>query len=127
MTPSRSRFHTCSGGFTLVELMVGCAVLLLIAGALSSILFQSQHSYQSQQSILEVTQDARAAMDQVCTYFRQAGNDPEEYLKDNDIPPIELLAAKQDLQTSEALLSEVIAGQRSLLPPQLLLLPRHEA
>ncbi len=93
MTPSRSRLHTCSGGFTLVELMVGCAVLLLIAGALGSILFQSQHSYQSQQSILEVTQDARAAMDQVCTYFRQAGNDPEDYLKDNDIPPIELLAA----------------------------------
>ena len=91
MTPSRSRFHTCSGGFTLVELIVACGVLVLITGTLTSILSQSQHAYQSQQYILEVTQEARAAMDQVCAYLRQAGNDPEDYLKVNDIPPIELL------------------------------------
>ncbi len=91
MNPSRSGFHTCSRGFTLIEMIVASAVLVLIAGALSSILAQSQHSYQSQQYILEVTQEARAAMDQVCAYLRQAGNDPEDYLKDNSIPPIELL------------------------------------
>ena len=93
MTPSRSRFHTCSRGFTLIEMLVASAVLVLIAGSLTSILSQSQHSYKSQQYILEVTQEARAAMDQVCAYLRQAGNDPQDYLKANNIPPIELLGA----------------------------------
>lgn len=91
MTQSRSRFNSCSRGFTLVEMLAASLVLAVLGGAIISLLSQSQHSYQSQQGILEVTQQARAAMDQVCTYLRQAGNDPEDYLKNNSIPPIELL------------------------------------
>jgi type II secretory pathway pseudopilin PulG len=91
MNPSRAFFNTCSRGFTLAEIVIANAVLVVAAGAIFSVFYQSQHSLKSQQDILEVTQQARAAMLQVSSYLRQAGNDPEGYLRDNDIPPIELL------------------------------------
>ncbi len=93
MTPSRAFFNTCSRGFTLAEILIANAVLVVAAGAIFSLFFQSQHSFESQQDILEATQQARAAMLQINSYLRQAGNDPEGYLRDNDIPPIELLGA----------------------------------
>ena len=93
MTQSRALFSTCSRGFTLVEMIIANAVLVIATGAIFSIFSQSQYSYEAQQDILEVTQQARVAMLQVSTYLRQAGNDPEGYLRDNDIPPIELLGA----------------------------------
>jgi type II secretory pathway pseudopilin PulG len=91
MSPSRAFFNTCSRGFTLAEIVIANAVLVVAAGAIFSVFFQSQHSLESQKDILEVTQQARAAMLQVSSYLRQAGNDPQGYLRDNDIPPIELL------------------------------------
>ncbi len=91
MNPSRAFFNTCSRGFTLAEIVIANAVLVVAAGAIFSVFYQSQHSLESQQDILEVTQQARAAMLQVSSYLRQAGNDPEGYLRDNNIPPIELL------------------------------------
>ena len=91
MNPSRAFFNTCSRGFTLAEIVIANAVLVVAAGAIFSVFYQSQHSLKSQQDILEVTQQARAAMLQVSSYLRQAGNDPEGYLRDNNIPPIELL------------------------------------
>jgi len=93
MTPSRAFFNTCSRGFTLAEIVIANAVLVVAAGAMFSVFSQSQHSFDSQQDILEVTRQARAAMLQVSSYLRQAGNDPEGYLRDNNIPPIELLGA----------------------------------
>ena len=93
MTPSRAFLNTCSRGFTLAEIVIANAVLVVAAGAIFSVFFQSQHSFESQQDILEVTRQARAAMLQVSFYLRQAGNDPEGYLRDNGIPPIELLGA----------------------------------
>jgi type II secretory pathway pseudopilin PulG len=91
MNPSRAFFNTCSRGFTLAEIVIANAVLVVAAGAIFSVFFQSQHSLESQQDILEVTQQARAAVLQVSSYLRQAGNDPEGYLRDNSIPPIEIL------------------------------------
>ena len=91
MTPSRAFLNTCSRGFTLAEIVIANVVLVVAAGAMFSAFSQSQHSFESQQDILEVTRQARAAMFQVSSYLRQAGNDPEGYLRDNDIPPIELL------------------------------------
>jgi len=93
MNPLRAFFNTCSRGFTLAELVIANAVLVLAAGAIFSVFSQSQHSFESQQDILAVTQQARAAILQVSSYLRQAGNDPDGYLKDNDIPAIELLGA----------------------------------
>ncbi len=93
MTPSRAVLNTCSRGFTLAEILIANTVLVVAAGAMFSVFSQSQHSFESQQEILEVTRQARAAMLQVSSYLRQAGNDPQGYLRDNDIPPIEFLGA----------------------------------
>jgi len=93
MTPSRAFLNTCSRGFTLAEIVIANVVLVVAAGAMFSAFSQGQHSFESQQDILEVTRQARAAMLQVSSYLRQAGNDPEGYLRDNNIPPIELLGA----------------------------------
>ncbi len=91
MTPSRAFLNTCSRGFTLAELVIANVVLVVAAGAMFSSFSQTQHSFESQQGILEVTREARVAMLQVNSYLRQAGNDPEGYLRDNNIPAIELL------------------------------------
>ncbi|MCH8017316.1 MAG: hypothetical protein IH917_11900 [Acidobacteria bacterium] len=93
MTSSRAFLNTCSRGFTLVEIVIANAVLVVATGAMFSFFSQSQHSFESQRDIMEVTRQARAAMLQVSSYLRQAGNDPEGYLRDNGIPPIELLGA----------------------------------
>ena len=93
MTSSRAFLNTCSRGFTLSEIVIANAVLVVATGAMFSVFSQSQHSFESQRDILEVTRQARAAMLQVSSYLRQAGNDPEGYLRDNNIPPIELLGA----------------------------------
>ncbi len=93
MSPSRAFLNTCSRGFTLVEIVIANVVLVIATGAMFSVFSQSQYSFESQQDILEVTRQARVAMLQVNSYLRQAGNDPEGYLRDNGIPPIELLGA----------------------------------
>ena len=93
MTSSRAFLNTCSRGFTLVEIVIANVVLVVATGAMFSVFSQSQHSFESQRDILEVTRQARVAMLQVSSYLRQAGNDPEGYLRDNNIPPIELLGA----------------------------------
>lgn len=63
------------------------AVLTLIAGAIFTLLHQSQRSYQSQQDLSEVVQQARNAMDQITTSLRQAGNDSEEIFGSETPPP----------------------------------------
>ncbi|MDA2928359.1 hypothetical protein MYX84_00170 [Acidobacteria bacterium AH-259-O06] len=66
-----------SRGVTLVEALVATVVLLLVAGAIVSILFQSQKSYADQHDLIEASEIARAAMNQIQSFLRQAGNDPE--------------------------------------------------
>jgi len=74
-------------GFSLMEMMVTTIVLALVTGSIYTLMFQGQRSYQSQQSIIGVTQDARIALDQITGFVRQAGNDPE----DIGFTPIEIL------------------------------------
>jgi len=62
----------------LVEMLLSCAILVIMGGAIFTLSNQSQRSYQSQQDLTEVVQAARIAMDRITTYIRQAGNDPEE-------------------------------------------------
>lgn len=96
-----------SRGFTLAEMLIATAVLALISAAIFTLLFQSQDAYQSQEEIVEVTQQARIAMDQIVRYIRQAGNDPEDILDSQTAPgghghsglyPIEILTVGPDYQ-----------------------------
>ncbi|MDA2938734.1 type II secretion system GspH family protein [Acidobacteria bacterium AH-259-A15] len=84
---SERRSHA-SGGFTLTEMLITTAVLSIVGGAIVALLWQSQRSYQSQQDLITVTQEARLAMDQIIRYLQLAGNDPEEIFA-SQTPPFE--------------------------------------
>ena len=76
--------HSWPGGFgdcrglTLVELLVATVVLLLLAGAIMSTMFRTQQAHESQSDLMEASQVARIAMNQIQAFLRQAGNDPLE-------------------------------------------------
>ncbi len=54
----------------------------------------SQLSYQSHEDVAQVLSTSRFSMDQLMTYFRQAGNDPQGYLAGSATSPIEILGTK---------------------------------
>jgi prepilin-type N-terminal cleavage/methylation domain-containing protein len=78
-------------GFTLVEMLLSILILAVVSGGVLSTFNNSQLSYQSHEDVAEVISKSRFSMDQLMTYFRQAGNDPEGYLASNTISPIEIL------------------------------------
>ncbi len=67
-----------AGGFTLVELLVAMLVGgILLAAVLMS--FQTQHrTYLGQEQVVELQQNARAAMDMIARDIRTAGYDPHD-------------------------------------------------
>jgi type II secretory pathway pseudopilin PulG len=67
-----------TAGVTLVEVMVATVVLLLVVAAILTIVSQSQQTYTSQYDLIEAAQIGRIAMNQIQSFLRQAGNDPEE-------------------------------------------------
>ena len=78
-------------GFTLVEMLLSILILAVVSGGVLTTFNNSQRSYQSHEDVTEVTAKSRFSMDQLMTYFRQAGNDPEGHLSSNAISPIEIL------------------------------------
>ena len=78
-------------GFTLMEMCLSIVILAIVSGGVLSTFNNSQLSYQSHEDVAEVISKSRFSMDQLMTYFRQAGNDPEGYLASNTISPIEIL------------------------------------
>jgi prepilin-type N-terminal cleavage/methylation domain-containing protein len=78
-------------GFTLVEMLLSIVILAIVSGGVLSTFNNSQLSYQSHEDVAEVISKSRFSMDQLMTYFRQAGNDPQGYLASNTISPIEIL------------------------------------
>ncbi len=78
MNKRRSLTDDPSRGFTLVEVLITCAILVIMGGAIFTLSNQSQRSYRSQQDLSQVVQQARIVMDRITGYIRQAGNDPEE-------------------------------------------------
>jgi prepilin-type N-terminal cleavage/methylation domain-containing protein len=78
-------------GFTLVEMLLSILILAIVSGGVLSTFNNSQLSYQSHEDVAEVISKSRFSMDQLMTYFRQAGNDPQGYLASNTISPIEIL------------------------------------
>ncbi len=80
-----------ASGFTLMEMLLSIVILAIVSGGVLSTFNNSQLSYQSHEDVAEVISKSRFSMDQLMTYFRQAGNDPEGYLASNTISPIEIL------------------------------------
>ena len=78
-------------GFTLVEMLLSILILAIVSGGVLSTFNNSQLSYQSHEDVAEVISKSRFSLDQLMTYFRQAGNDPVGHLASNAISPIEIL------------------------------------
>lgn len=78
-------------GFTLVEMLLSILILAIVSGGVFSTFNNSQLSYQSHEDVAEVISKSRFSLDQLMTYFRQAGNDPQGHLASNTIAPIEIL------------------------------------
>jgi prepilin-type N-terminal cleavage/methylation domain-containing protein len=63
-------------GFSLVELLVSVAIIVLLMSAVFPFLFQSQKKYQTNQVVSEANQSARAAMEVMTQEIGQAGFNP---------------------------------------------------
>jgi type II secretory pathway pseudopilin PulG len=68
--------HQNNRGFTSVEALIAIVVLLVLLGAIMSTFYQSQKLYTSQHDLIEASQAGRVAMNQIQSFLRQAGNDP---------------------------------------------------
>ena len=83
--------HHDACGFTLVEMLLSILILAIVSAGVLMTFNNSQLSYQSHEDVAEVISKSRFSMDQLLTYFRQAGNDPEGHLASSAISPIEIL------------------------------------
>jgi prepilin-type N-terminal cleavage/methylation domain-containing protein len=60
-------------GFTLIELLIALALILVLLGSLASTFVIQQKTYNTQEQISEMTQNARAAMDIMIREIRMTG------------------------------------------------------
>ena len=65
-----------SRGFTSIEALIAIVVLLVLLGAVMSTFYQSQKLYTSQHELMQASATGRIAMNQIQSFLRQAGNDP---------------------------------------------------
>lgn len=63
-------------GFTLVELLIAMLISLILLSAISAAFISQRRSYDVQEQISEMVQNARAAMDMIGREARMAGYDP---------------------------------------------------
>lgn len=63
-------------GFTLIELLIAMALALVVIGALSSAFLSQFKTFDAQEQVTEMIQDARAAMDMISREVKMAGYDP---------------------------------------------------
>ena len=64
------------GGFSLVELMVAMVISLVVLGATYSVFIGQNRTFSNQESIVEMQQNTRAAMDMMAREIGMAGYDP---------------------------------------------------
>ena len=77
MGPSRISHRDFAAGFSMIELLVSVAIIVLLLSAVFPFLFESQKKYQSNQVISEANQSARAAMEVMTQEIGQAGYNPD--------------------------------------------------
>ena len=63
-------------GFTLIELLIAMALALVVITSLASSFISQRKTYDVQEQISEMTQNARAAMDMMSGEIRMAGYNP---------------------------------------------------
>ncbi|HKT13372.1 MAG TPA: prepilin-type N-terminal cleavage/methylation domain-containing protein [Terriglobia bacterium] len=76
MERSRNLRQEFAAGFSLIEMMVSVAIIVLLMSAVFPFLFQSQKKYQDNQVVSESNQSARAAMEVMTQEIGQAGYNP---------------------------------------------------
>lgn len=70
------RYYNSSEGLTLVELLVGMAIALVVAGAISGVFIAQNRIYVPEQRAVAAQQSLRAALDIMARDIRMAGYDP---------------------------------------------------
>jgi prepilin-type N-terminal cleavage/methylation domain-containing protein len=66
-----------SAGFSLLELMISVAIILLLMSAVFPFIAQSEKAFQGNQATAEANQSARAALEVISQEIGQAGYNPE--------------------------------------------------
>ncbi|HEY3128772.1 MAG TPA: prepilin-type N-terminal cleavage/methylation domain-containing protein [Acidobacteriota bacterium] len=64
-------------GFTLVELLISVTILAVISSGIFTLIVKNQQRYSAEEDYAVAVQNARAALDLVGRYVRQAGNNPQ--------------------------------------------------
>ena len=60
-------------GFTLIELLIAMALGLIVIGALSSAFLSQFKTFDTQEQVTEMIQDARATMDMISREVKDGG------------------------------------------------------
>ena len=63
-------------GFTLIELLIAIAIASLLIGALSNAFLSQHKTFDAQEQVTEMIQDARATMDMISREAKMAGYNP---------------------------------------------------
>src|SRR3982751_1121356 len=65
--------HRCEQGFTMVELLIATATLLIVLSAALSFFSRSQVVYSNERATLDMVQDLRTVFDRFTNEIRMAG------------------------------------------------------
>lgn len=78
MKAQRERRFGQARGFSLVELLIVTAVMIVVLGMIGSLMITTQRQYMSQQALIDASNNARVVLDLMLRLARVAGNNPEE-------------------------------------------------
>ncbi len=78
MKAQRKRRFGQARGFSLVELLIVTAVMIVVLGMIGSLMITIQRQYMSQQALIDASNNARVVLDLMLRLARVAGNNPEE-------------------------------------------------